>query len=299
MPPNASYSHVVKLRELVKEEQDMQQKRKDHFFSRQFAMDSPGVLFPGSWSSLAEVTHLPKRVPQGCLFAQVNYQVEELRHICQSTLPIFERSTEDGLAYRIYRVGSVEVRTTQELGEQEAIGAVFSIHFPTLKSSPHRSIKEGEAITKVTEFVEANGVYNARPETHYYVVIETSGGNKLVTELMPSGSVGWCENPDELDDRNSLARVTRTTDSAAAVRVCVVKAHWQGVMQHSKSPASQSMRKQYARNVFKLARGWNNVQQGFDGTATAQSTVNPVHSKATNVTRASMRSAMWRTPFKC
>merc|ERR1711988_35294 len=49
-PPDASYSYVMQLRTLVKEEQEVRQKRQDHFFSKLFVIDSPGLLFPRSWS---------------------------------------------------------------------------------------------------------------------------------------------------------------------------------------------------------------------------------------------------------
>merc|ERR1712066_533192 len=148
-------------------------------------------------------------------------------------------------------------------------------------SNPSHMVKEGEAIIKVTEFVEnmhgaKNNEIGQRPQNHYYVVLETSKGCKLVTELMLSGSPVWKENPDELDDRNSLARVTRTSECPTGVLVSSIKAYWQSMMQHSKSVASHSMRKQYARNVFSVARRRNPLQQGTSG------------SNNTNVVRASM-----------
>jgi hypothetical protein len=303
-PPDASYSYVMKLRALVKEEQEVRQKRKDHFFSKQFVIDSPGVLFPRSWSSLSEVTHLPDRVPQGSLHLRPEYDAVELERLCASASPVFERATEDGLTFRIYRMGSLEIRTLQELEADEVIGAVYSICAPTLKSDPSRMVKDGEAIVKVTEFVESvHGVRDnasgQRPQNHYYVVLETSKGCKLVTELMPCGSAAWQENPDELDDRSSLARVTRTTECAAGAIVSDVKAYWQSMMLHSKSAASQSMRKQYARNVFNVARRRNPLQQGIGGSMMSHCATTATPQNRTNVVRASMRSAMWRSPFKC
>jgi len=44
---------VQKLRALVKEEDDVQQKRKEHFFSRAFVRTNPGTQFPASWFSAA------------------------------------------------------------------------------------------------------------------------------------------------------------------------------------------------------------------------------------------------------
>merc|ERR1712187_919852 len=139
----------------------------------------------------------------------------------------------------------------------------------------------------VTELVESmhgarNNEIEQRPQNHYYVVLETIKGCKIVTELMPSGSPVWQENPDELDDRSSLARVTRTSECAGGAIVSDIKAYWQSMMQHSKSVASQSTRKQYARNVFNVAKRRNPVQQGIGGSM--------MSTNSTNVSRASMRS---------
>jgi len=120
--------------------------------------------------------------------------------MCVSASPVFERATEDGLIFRIYRMCSLEVRTIQEPEAAEVIGAVYSISAPALKSNPSRMVKDGEAIIKVTEFVEnmhgaRDNEIGQRLQNHYYVVLETSKGCKLVTELMVSGSPVWQENP--------------------------------------------------------------------------------------------------------
>jgi hypothetical protein len=302
-PPDASQPYVMKLRGLVKEEQEVQDKRKEHFFSKHFAMDSPGSLFPRSWSSLSEVTYLPDRVPHGSLHVNLDCNVEELNLACRGEAPVFERITEDGVTFRIYRIGSLEIRTIKELEGKELVGVVFSVRAPGLKSHPERSVREVETITKVTEFVERmQGSNNneAYQQSHYYIVIETGQGSKIVSELTPSGRFVWYENPDELEDRNSLAKVTRTAERAAGVAVGEVKAYWQGMLQQPAPSASQSFRKQYARNVFNLISRRNQMQQNADESPISLQTAKPGSlSSTTNVTRASMRSAMWRKPFRC
>merc|ERR1719272_1288311 len=55
-PPDASHSYVTKLRALVKEEESVRQRRKTHFFSKSFAVEEPGSLFPSSWTSSIEIS---------------------------------------------------------------------------------------------------------------------------------------------------------------------------------------------------------------------------------------------------
>eukprot|EP00438_Fugacium_kawagutii_P028718 Skav229192 [mRNA] locus=scaffold1004:438636:456595:- [translate_table: standard] len=56
--------------------------------------------------------------------------------------PVFEKSTEDGTAYRIYRLGSIEVRTMQEPQRSENISAMFSMR-PTTWTAKRGSKEAG------------------------------------------------------------------------------------------------------------------------------------------------------------
>merc|ERR1719253_1576447 len=113
------------------------------------------------------------------------------------------------MRYRVYRVGSLEVRTTQECEGKEAVGAVFSIRSrgKGLIASSRRA-QESELITKVTEYVQRNGAANQS-----YVVAETDKGSVIVTELTPDGTATWEENMEDAEDRNSLAKVVRTVET--------------------------------------------------------------------------------------
>merc|ERR1712032_1246175 len=53
--PDASFSYVEKLRSLVKEEEIVEQIRKDIFLGKTFVMEAPGPMFPSSWTSSIEV----------------------------------------------------------------------------------------------------------------------------------------------------------------------------------------------------------------------------------------------------
>merc|ERR1711862_977327 len=55
MPPSARHAYVQKLRALVKDEASVRAKRKEAFFSQEFCTESPGALFPQSWTFLIDI----------------------------------------------------------------------------------------------------------------------------------------------------------------------------------------------------------------------------------------------------
>jgi len=68
------------------------------------------------------------------LIARPEYKghaAELLEGVLRTSAPIFDKSTEDGMHFRIYRLGSLEVRTAQELGSEEVVGAVYSVYSQT------------------------------------------------------------------------------------------------------------------------------------------------------------------------
>lgn len=144
------------------------------------------------------------------------------------------------------------MRTTQRQGEEEAIGAVFSILSAgsTGAEKQGRRAKDTEKIVKVTEYVE-----QARDSLwRSYVVMETDQGNTIVTEQLKDGKVTWEENPKFLEDRNSLAKVIRTaTRSNSGVFVADMKAFL--AKEQSEAAASPSKCKRYAQAAFGRAIG--------------------------------------------
>merc|ERR1719352_2179423 len=112
------------------------------------------------------------------------------------------------MAFRIYRSGSLEVRTTQEYGADEIVGVVFSINsrvaVPAIKAGV---AKDSERIVKVTEYVTAGAV-----DRRSYVVVETDKNHAIVTERFRNGSHSWEENPADLEDRNAVAKVIRSAE---------------------------------------------------------------------------------------
>jgi len=54
-PPDASYSHVEKLRALIRGEEAVRNRRRDVFFCKDFSINAPGRLFPESWTSVFKI----------------------------------------------------------------------------------------------------------------------------------------------------------------------------------------------------------------------------------------------------
>mmetsp|Transcript_123997 Transcript_123997/g.239133 ORF Transcript_123997/g.239133 Transcript_123997/m.239133 type:complete len:738 (-) Transcript_123997:146-2359(-) len=272
VPPDASHANVTSLRNLVKEEDWVRQRRQEQFFSKKFVMDDPGPLFPSSWKPSIEIARgrepakLPAERAKGMLHARPDYKVQLrlLGHILQSATPVFDKSTEEGLRFRIYRIGTLEVRTTQEPDGKEDIGIVYSVRRRRpQQESPAAKIGEQEKIVKVTEYVERiSGRKDTDPDSsscrRYYLVLETEKGHKVVTEQRTDGYATWQENAEDLEDRNSLAKVLRLKECSNGITVQDYKHFQEGVI-HRVGPygPTRSACKRYVRNGFALASGVN------------------------------------------
>jgi len=219
VPPQTTPGYVERLRGLVKEEEAVREQRRLHFSAGRFAAGSPGPLFPSSWSSSLQA---PCEDQGKELIARPDYLAESAKFegALRSTAPSFDRSTEDGTRFRIYRFGSVEVRTTQDHDGRERAVAIFSVRASSKKAQAQR-IAEQERVVKLTEYVErarqggaaaARGASLTSLEHHSYVVLETENENLILTERLEDGSVTWEENPADLEDRNSIAKFIRSAD---------------------------------------------------------------------------------------
>merc|ERR1712217_682514 len=165
-----SKEYVQRLRALVQEETAMQEQRMDHFFSKEFEQDNAGPLFPLSWTSNMEISHEGKCRPQ--LHPRQDFaQAHMLEDALESVVPDFDKVTEDGSRFSIYRIGSLEVRTIAEHDSEPVIGAVFSVHAAT---EDKQAISEQEEVVKATEYVERAGL-----DFQVYLVLETDQKNKL------------------------------------------------------------------------------------------------------------------------
>jgi hypothetical protein len=274
MPPDASHSYVTRLRELLKEEDIVRQRRRDFFFSEAFAMQNPGTLFPSSWRSATEASRGAQQLhdyegrSQDILHRRKDYEKEAqlLEQIVKSATPVFDKKTEEGMTFRIYRIGSLEFRSTQELGMKEHVGAVFSLHSHSHAprsgiARKSKAVMDAEKITKVTEYVEraVNGAAGAGDSTfyhRYYLVLETSTKSKILTELLWNGTVAWVENED-FEPRNSLAKVIRFADcsNGAGATIGALKAFKaETTADIAKNGISRALCKQYTMAASRKAR---------------------------------------------
>lgn len=168
-----------------------------------------------------------------------NFQQTLLDEVLPVAAPEFQKSTEDGIIFRIYRLGSLEVRTIQEPEGQEEVGVVFSTRAPTWDLSASKSsgkaIRDDEKVVRGRIYVEAIDIETARrldqkwsskrlDYCHHYVVLETEEENVIVTEKFPDGTTMMVVNPEGVEDRNSLAKLLATAEDCKDMDVAVGKA---------------------------------------------------------------------------
>merc|ERR1711924_198957 len=109
-----------------------------------------------------------------------------------------------------------------------------------------------EKVVKATEYVEhvfgdTNGSSNKL--RHYFVLLETDAGRKVITERLGNGRMAWVEDPDVVDDRCSLAKITRSKDSHAGVLILDIN------KSSAKFLASSPSAKRFAQAIFFRAIG--------------------------------------------
>merc|ERR1712150_313153 len=90
-------------------------------------------------------------------------------------------------------------------------------------------------------------------------------GHAIVTEKLSDGMATWQENPKDLEDRRSLAKVIRTDCTSAGVSVLSIKAYqMKETRLFGLGPAPPSKCDQYAQIVFSRATGKaSNYTSGF------------------------------------
>mmetsp|Transcript_105598 Transcript_105598/g.256443 ORF Transcript_105598/g.256443 Transcript_105598/m.256443 type:complete len:979 (-) Transcript_105598:108-3044(-) len=224
-PPGSSCSYAARLWELLRAEEEVRRRRREHFCSARFAAEDAGPLFPSSWTESVEVEgQAPAGARSSFLQPRPDYKDASLLlgRMLRSAAPLFDKTAEDGCRFRIYRFGSIEARTMQGHEGEEEVVAVFSARPPTELAAAGvwtRVVDESEKVVRATEYVERavrrqtaeeQGSCQRPLYRRYYVVFETEQGNKIVTEQLSDGIVTFEENPEDLEDRSSLAKVFRS-----------------------------------------------------------------------------------------
>jgi len=263
VPPDTSNAYLERLSNLLKEEANVRLQRQQHFYSKQFQAADPGPLFPSSWKNYIEVDRKSSGSRQECLLHErPDYTAEAwmFESVLDSAIPVFDKNTEEGMRFRVYKIGNLEVRTIQDADAKEMVGAVFSKSRPTqcrAESAPLERTKASDKIMKVTMYVEK--VRRMSSSLHYYVVVETEKSDFLVAEMNPDGSVTWKENPVDLDVRNSLAKAFRSADcrdvGVTIHQVNQVKSRESPPLDSEKEFFSPSTGKRFAQGIYDWSRG--------------------------------------------
>lgn len=233
-------------------------------------MENPGELFPTSWTSGYEISREKKgdkplrdievgSLQPNMLVPRPDYkaQATAFEHMLKTAAPIFDKSTEDGTRFRIYRSGSIEARTVQPRDGEETILIVFTIQAPkSTCKRPNQHIGIDEKLVKITQFVERNPLdtsnlsENFMPSRCYYVVAETDTGSIIVTEKLKDGTITFQENPEDLLCRNSLAKTVCSKSGKFTTTVADLKC-----LQTKELSGKDTSCKKYAYSAFNLALG--------------------------------------------
>eukprot|EP00930_Biecheleria_cincta_P032318 TRINITY_DN22427_c0_g1_i1.p1 TRINITY_DN22427_c0_g1~~TRINITY_DN22427_c0_g1_i1.p1 ORF type:complete len:1043 (-),score=216.13 TRINITY_DN22427_c0_g1_i1:272-3376(-) len=256
-PPDPDLKYVAKVRNLVNEEKCILQRRKLQFFNKSFNAINPGPEFPICWASRVQIEEggQARQLDKlRLLEVQVDAAFQQilLTDVLPSAAPEFHKSTEDGVTFRIYRLGSLEIRTTQEPNCEEMVGAVFSRRAPALQlrsGTKAGQVQENEMVVKAKVYTEvaesdARPQADAKPVCHFYVVLETNTASTIVAEQLQDESISWAVDPSNLEDRNSLAKLLFAAEPAnfeEAPRV-----------QQLKDMESARSSKAYAKALLKL-----------------------------------------------
>eukprot|EP00930_Biecheleria_cincta_P056655 TRINITY_DN42726_c0_g1_i1.p1 TRINITY_DN42726_c0_g1~~TRINITY_DN42726_c0_g1_i1.p1 ORF type:complete len:523 (-),score=104.21 TRINITY_DN42726_c0_g1_i1:108-1532(-) len=271
VPPDPNYEYVVKVRSLVKDESSILAARKTLFFDKTFVEEYPGPDFPSAWTARFQIEkegHKPKSdVAYRLVEVEADHAFQKflIEDIIPAATPEFDKSTEDGVAFRIYRIGSLEIRTTQERNGLETVGKVFSRRAPSLQHSSGdrpRAVHDEEQIVKSKVYVEAlesDKPEPGKPLGHFYCVLETSTSNTIVTERLANGTIGWAVNSDNLEDRNNLAKLIFRTDSKGT-SVQSIKALQAKYFTAKTASVATAASRDYVKSIFQLVSG-----RGFGG----------------------------------
>eukprot|EP00930_Biecheleria_cincta_P060792 TRINITY_DN4638_c0_g4_i1.p1 TRINITY_DN4638_c0_g4~~TRINITY_DN4638_c0_g4_i1.p1 ORF type:complete len:962 (-),score=205.08 TRINITY_DN4638_c0_g4_i1:117-3002(-) len=270
IPPDPNAAYVLKLKNLIDEEQGKLLRRKSLFFDRSFAIGHAGPEFPSSWTAQFQVARPSHSVAsqEALRTSLVQLEVDDtfqqslMEDILPKVAPEFKKTTEDGTLFRIYRLGSLEVRTVQEPHLAEKVGVVFLSKAPTWSLHPAKSASAGhdeEKIVKANLYLEGGKYLDQNPsgkrlsQCHHYVVLQTDHSNVMVMEMLADGSTTTDVNPQSVEVRNSLSKLLQTVDDCEQMNVTygdlkVIASNHS--MPHGKGDVRPSTRKRYAKALM-------------------------------------------------
>jgi len=139
---------------------------------------------------------------------------------------VFDKMAEDGMRFRIYELGSLEVRTTQAHDGTETVGAVFGRRSASRPLAPDGggAVDEADGLVRVAQYVEAprgcvptaakGSLLHGPPR--FFVVAETRAGGAVIAERVAGAGDQWTEDTGDLERRVALSKVMRSVDTQAA-----------------------------------------------------------------------------------
>lgn len=263
--PDPNMEYTSKLRSHIHEENSLLERRKLHFCDKAFKVGNAGHDFPRSWTSrfqiekdgLAPKTEASNKT--GLVKVEIDkaYSASLVRDVLPTAAPEFQEKTEDGTCFRIYKIGSLEIRTTQERFAEEQIGVVYSSRAPTWNlAATSQELSEREKVVECKVFLEAaEGDVVGKQPHHLYMVCITANKDVIVTEKLANGSTIFLVNPKSLEDRNSLAKQLFKSDCVEQATVKDVKTQQTNFNKTFEEGVTLSVRKQYVKSVFKQLTG--------------------------------------------
>eukprot|EP00434_Breviolum_minutum_P009356 symbB.v1.2.008245.t1/scaffold515.1/size193321/7 len=259
VPPDPSMEYTSKLRSLVNEEKLLFERRQRHFLDKDFQVGNAGPEFPRSWTSRIKVERdgtktdvTNKKMGLEKVNFDETFATVLVHDILPTAAPEFKKQTEDGSTFRIYQIGSLEVRSTQVKFAQEKVGAIFSSRAPAWQLKCASNAPQDDLLQECKVFIEAADGHmpSGKQPHHFYLVFKTVKENIIVVEQLADGSRSVAVNPRNLEDRNSLAKQLFTADCSAGVTTgALSKIQPQGGV-----PSLQA-RKQFAKLVFQQMTG--------------------------------------------
>merc|ERR1719162_251397 len=181
---------------------------------------------------------------------------DTLKSMLKGSDVVFDKRAEDGMRFRIYQLGSLEVRTTQEVDGIEDIGAVLSVRGRKGCNDCLRKCDPGEKIIKAIQYVErawgSPSLVKPRAKCNYFLVVETETGHMIVMEQLSDGTTTFEEDPEHLQDRTSLAKVIVSQESNEEVLVEKLQRYHASV---HKPTSSASSGKRFVQHAFAYAMG--------------------------------------------
>lgn len=263
--PDPNMEYTSKLRSHIHEENSLLERRKLHFCDKAFKVGNAGHDFPRSWTSrfqiekdgLAPKTEASNKTGLVKVEMDKAYSASLVRDVLPTAAPEFQEKTEDGTCFCIYKIGSLEIRTTQERFAEEQIGVVYSSRAPTWNlAATSQELSEREKVVECKVFLEAaEGYVVGKQPHHLYMVCITANKNVIVTEKLANGSTIFLVNPKSLEDRNSLAKQLFKSDCVEQATVKDVKTQQTNFNKTFEEGVSLSVRKQYVKSVFKQLTG--------------------------------------------